>query len=149
MTDLICFLDYDGVISSPRAKVATGWWIDPIATGLLRKLQVEFGFKIVVSSTWRTFQTRSQDVLKQAQLFETLHKDWRTNESPEGMRSAEIDDWLRRNGEPEFFILDDDGFAWTGRQLARWIQTDSENGILLHHYDQARKLIGQIREGSL
>lgn len=149
MTDLICFLDYDGVISSPRAQVATGWWIDPIATTLLRKLHGEFGFKIVVSSTWRLFETRARDVLKQAQLYEALHKDWRTNESPDGSRPAEIDDWLRRNGEPEFFILDDDGFAWTGRQHARWVKTDAENGILLHHYDQARKLIAQIREGSL
>ena len=59
--DIVLFLDFDGVISTPRAKHATGEWIDPIATALLAKLQREQGFQIVVSSTWRHMEQRCKD----------------------------------------------------------------------------------------
>lgn len=144
MSDIV-FLDFDGVISTPRAKIATGEWIDPIATALLAKLQREFGFKIVISSTWRVMQDRCLRALAPSGLVSALHADWRTNEDPEGARPREIDDWLARNGEPDFLILDDDQFAWTGRQVARWIHTHIYDGFLFEHYREMEAALTAAR----
>jgi len=144
--DIVLFLDFDGVISTHRAKHATGEWIDPIATALLAKLQREQGFQIVVSSTWRHMEQRCKDALAPSGLLQHLHPDWRTNEDPEGFRPRELDEWLARNGEPDFIILDDDAFAWTGRQMPRWVQTDIYDGFLLKHYQQATTIIAALRE---
>src|SRR3546814_4199734 len=59
--DLIAFLDFDGVISSPRAYVVQPElprdhrWIDPVSCKMIAKLQSDYGFQIVISSTWRGF----------------------------------------------------------------------------------------------
>lgn len=140
----VVFLDFDGVISTPRSMIATGDWIDPIATALLAKLQHEFGFSLVISSTWRGMEQRCRDALTPSGLVNALHDDWRTNDDPESFRPREVDDWLSRNGEPEYLIVDDDSFGWTGEQLMRWIHTDAEDGFLFCHYQDMRERLGLI-----
>src|SRR3546814_10538871 len=102
--DLIAFLDFDGVISSPRAYVVQPElprdhrWIDPVSCKMIAKLQSDYGFQIVISSTWRGFgRDRCAAVLAPYGLDAALHDDWRTNHWPDGSRPSEIDDWLERN----------------------------------------------------
>lgn len=149
MADLVAFLDFDGVISTPRAHMANHEqperdirWIDPVACKLIARLQKQHGFKIVISSTWRGFgRDRCAAVLAPYGLAEHLHEDWQTNHWPDGSRPAEIDDWLERNGEPPFIIFDDDAFAWTGRQRARWVQSCCYNGFQCHNFEEADRLL--------
>src|SRR3546814_982432 len=100
---LIAFLDFDGVISSPRAYVVQPElprdhrWIDPVSCKMIAKLQSDYGFQIVISSTWRGFgRDRCAAVLAPYGLDAALHDDWRTNHWPDGSRPSEIDDWLER-----------------------------------------------------
>lgn len=146
---IVAFLDFDGVIASPRAWMAQEEiadrdtrWIDPLSCKLLTKLQRKYGFSIVVSSTWRAFgRDRCAAVLAPYGLDVHLHDDWATNHAPDGSRPAEIDDWLRRNGEPDFIIFDDDPFAWTGPQMARWVKSCSYNGFQCESFEQADKIL--------
>jgi hypothetical protein len=152
--EAVIFLDFDGVICSPRAYVAqTGMdrplrWADPISGAFVRRLVELTGAKIVVSSTWRHIPADARQVLGQFGLLAHLHEDWKTNESPEGSRPWEIDDWLSRNGHPAFIILDDDMFAWTGPQRARWVHTDIHNGMMLADFEKAMELL-KAKKGGL
>lgn len=159
-TSPIIFLDFDGVICSPRAHCAqqSRWhgeqrwlaWADPIACDLVKRLCDEHRARLVISSTWRTMVGPCNQVLGRYDLFEHLHNDWRTNEARAEQaagslsRPWEINDWLSRNGDPEFIILDDDSFAWDGRQLDRWIQTDCQEGMSFAAFAKAEERLKAI-----
>jgi hypothetical protein len=152
---VVAFLDFDGVIASPRAHVAQHdqperdtRWLDPIACKLVARLVGEHELTLVISSTWRSFgRERIARCLAPYGLDGALHNDWKTNEWPDGSRPAEIDDWLERNAHPPFIILDDDGFAWTGQQRAVWVQSCSYNAFNLSNFEQAKKLLAAIQRG--
>jgi len=150
----IMFLDFDGVISTSRAWVAQKHiedfhtrWIDPIAVGLVTEACREFGYTIVVTSTWRKFgEEACRKALGVAAQF--LHDDWRTKEiwpkgpnSSAGSRPAEIEDWLKRNGGfdgkfEDYIIVDDDGFNWLPDQIDRWIKTHQLDGFSTNNYEE-------------
>lgn len=149
---IIAFLDFDGVISSPRAFIVNEGmdhdhrWMDPISLKLIAKLQRDHGFQLVISSTWRGIgRPRLAAILAPYGLDVALHDDYRTGKDPERNRSVEIADWLRAHGDPEYIILDDDGFEWTDEQRERWVQSCSLNGFLLANYELANELLKRIR----
>lgn len=148
----IVFLDFDGVISTNRAWLAQkdiedfyDRWIDPVAVKMIADLCAQFGYQIVVTSTWRKF---GWDVCHSALGIaeEYIHDDWRTKEiwpkgpnGSAGSRPAEIADWWDRNahyGENEYIIVDDDSFNWTPEQAERWIKTDGLNGFSTENYEE-------------
>jgi len=143
----IFFLDFDGVISTNRAWIANKHiddfydrWIDPLAVGMIAELCGDYGYTIVVTSTWRKF---GYDNCKRAlgPCAAYLHDDWRTKDlwfsgDSKGTRPAEIDDWIARNGCDDYLILDDDGFDWTDHQRERWIKTQQLNGFSTEDYEQ-------------
>ncbi len=150
---IIAFLDFDGVISSPRAFIVNEGmdhdhrWMDPVSLKLIGKLQRDYGFQLVISSTWRGIgRPRLEAILAPYGLDSALHDDYRTGEDEDRNRSVEINDWLNRHGWPEYIILDDDGFEWSDEQRSRWVQSCSFNGFLLANYEQADKLLKTIRQ---
>src|SRR3546814_16461560 len=93
--DLIAFLDFDGVISSPRAYVVQPElprdhrWIDPVSCKKIAKLQPDYGFQNLLSSTWRGFgRDRFDVVLAPYGLDAALHHYPMKIVRPTGMESA-------------------------------------------------------------
>lgn len=140
----VIFLDFDGVIMTLRLALATGQgWVDPppdpLATMFLRRI-CEIGVKIVVTSTWRKHELGgwgcAKNKLKEGNLLEFLHEDWRTIQVPWGTdgsrdtRPREITEWLSRHPEvTDYRIIDDDSFAWTPEQDAKWIRCHPGDGL--------------------
>ena len=148
---VIMFLDFDGVISTHRAYTANRGmtdrrrWIDEVATSMLMALHDRFPFKIVVSSTWRSFgQSTCSSALWLSGLSKHMHDDWCTNQSHDGQRPTEIDEWLSRNNVIDFVILDDDNFAWTGKQLSRLAKCDPFNGLTWEAFCRLENLLKEI-----
>lgn len=156
----IMFLDFDGVISTNRAWLAQKHidhhdlrWLDPIACKMVKELCEKFGYTIVVTSTWRNFgMERVAACMGMHGLWNLTHSDWRTKEiwehGSKATRPYEIIDWLDRQrgfGEPvtDYIIVDDDGFDWTDEQAARWIRTDTTNGISTENYEAICNLNGE------
>lgn len=124
----VCFLDIDGVLNSTRSLVAIGVGypgkmerqddpkLDPIAVSLLMKAHVEFGFKIVLSSTWRIGYS-TEELIEMWQDSMLRYYGW--NDFPiigatswvhDRPRGEEINLWLDEHPEVEdFIIVDDDG----------------------------------------
>lgn len=82
----ILFLDLDGVISSLRNSIV-GLKYDPVATLMLKKLQDQIGFKIVISSAQRINHKSAESIIKRISdvtgVELDLHEDWRTVSHPE------------------------------------------------------------------
>ena len=49
----VCFLDFDGVITATHRAFLAKLEYDPISCMILNRGLTEFGYAIVVSSTWR------------------------------------------------------------------------------------------------
>jgi hypothetical protein len=154
----VIFLDFDGVICSPRAYVAQEdrwlgdqWplrWADQVACDLVTRLLTLHGAKLVISSTWRQMEGPCQKVLGRYGLARFLHSDWRTGEDEKRFRGAEIAAWLSANGNPPFIILDDDS-DFTAEQLPWLVNTDSIEGMMLKDFEKADELLRRIGEQAL
>lgn len=146
----VVFLDFDGVICSPRAFVAQEgrWfgehralrWADQVACDLVRLLLEKHSAWLVVSSTWRGSRQQCDKVLGRYRLSRFLHADWRTGEDENRFRGNEIAEWLAEHGNPPFIILDDDS-DMTPEQMPWLVNTCSMNGLMLMDYEKADKLL--------
>ena len=150
----IIFLDIDGVIQSPRYCVAideTGWLsaFEPAAMHMVQRLALDAKAQIVISSSWRIGATDRQ--LKQLfrccgfkQIATSFHGDWQTKQINgfSSKRGHEIAEWLSRHPEVERYVILDDDSDMLPEQAESFVHTDSHNGMLLQHYDAARKILG-------
>lgn len=134
----IIFLDFDGVILTGRTMLThpersfSRAAPDPVLCTLLKRICTATGFKIVVSSTWRTGGDRAKSKLFDVDLEEHLHEDWRTPDLNKG-RAHEITDWLSRHPEvTDYRIIDDDDYMWPPDQRQRWLQCSSDDGMLFN-----------------
>lgn len=154
MSEAVIFLDFDGVICSPRAHVAQAkrWvgpeysalrWADPVACDLVLQLAEKHAAKIVVSSTWRGMETRCRQVLDRYKLSLHLHADWCTGYDPKRYRGNEVREWLDAHGNPPFVILDDDSDFDEDQRLFL-VLTDGLNGMMLDKFDAADKLLCRL-----
>lgn len=153
----VVFLDIDGVLCTPRACFAVGdkgifSYLDPIACLLLKRLLVETGAKLVISSTWRKLHPgTSFDAILSAACpglgtfvyypfaDEEKRKDWRTKDLP-GQRGGEIQEWLDRHPEvTHFVILDDDSDMLHLKD--KLVQTDAYDGLGFRDYRKARAIL--------
>lgn len=150
----IIFLDFDGVICSPRAFTAQEgrWcgteyralrWADPIACDLVQRLASKHHAKVVVSSTWRSSRDQCDQILGRYRISKFLHRDWRTGEDKDRFRGREIDAWLETHGRPPFIILDDDS-DMLPEQMPFLVNTCSMNGMMLSDFDKADKMLAAI-----
>jgi hypothetical protein len=139
----VWFVDFDGVVCTTRANMAHGRHDDPVAFGLLARIVRDTKARIVVSSTRRgkadmEMPNNCRVMLARHGLFTSLHADWRTGQL--NSRSAEIEDWLERNGRRPYGILDDERNDFTPAQLQRLIHTDMEFGLGARDVGRARRL---------
>jgi len=149
----IIFLDIDGVLCTSRSHIALSknfggemdeW--DTVAAEFLRKCcAAPNGPKIVISSTWRKFCQNPRDNsdilgvrLKQCELTDFLHEDWRTKDF--GLRGREIAEWLSRHKEvDDYRVIDDDVWDMEDIDVGKIVQTDFDNGISAAQMIELRK----------
>lgn len=148
MTNRVIFLDFDGVIVSPRAMVAFPdraiYGFDPVAIALLNRLCKETDAKVVVSSVWR-ISPDIEGILRAAGFTGWVHDDARTSDtlrnelSQGGRRGTEISNWLDRNPGYEYVILDDE-VSDMQEHKERIVHCDMYNGFMLEHWERATAL---------
>lgn len=139
---VVIFLDFDDVIclnnpyggydakralaeqDSSQNQDALALWsklFDAKATGNLRAIDEEFSPQYVLSTSWAWIFEKHEivEVLRRAGLgfvVDGMHQTWTTpKNSPRGMRSVEISNWLRLH--PEFansWVVVDDKLSGTG-----------------------------------
>ena len=148
----VIFLDFDGVICSPRAFVAqevrwTGHsairWADPVACDLVLMLLTKHNASLVVSSTWRGMPERCHQVLNRYKLGLFLEDDWRTGEDPKRYRGNEVRAWLEAHGSPPFLILDDDS-DFDEDQMPFLVKTCGLNGMMLKDFEAADAILASF-----
>lgn len=122
----IIFLDFDGVIMTYRTAYCrtsgypenhiytedSGRWglIDPIACQFLHNICKRYHIAIVVSSSWRCHIENCMHKLQEANLFEFLHEDWRTEVSGD-KRGMQVADWLKMHPDIKNYRIIDDDFG--------------------------------------
>lgn len=116
----ILFLDVDGVLNSAQwfasqDKTKDTWTVDPKAVKRITRLCAETDTKIVLSSTWRKYDTCLQ-VLANAGLFIYEHTPLLPHDAHRG---GEIEQWLYQHMEEvrKFAIVDDDTDAGEGEYM--------------------------------
>src|ERR1700761_6226688 len=107
----VIFLDFDGVFMTYRTAYCRtsgfpknhiyedrnfGKWgmVDPIACQFLYNICKRHKIAIVISSSWRTSNISCMEKLKEANLFEFLHSDWKTEISGD-KRGIQVRNWLK------------------------------------------------------
>ena len=145
----IIFLDIDAVICTRRSCSGHGkkphtfmldW--DRESCGMIANLCKTFGFKIVISSTWRLPQHRKLLIrrLKQNGLYKYLIPFKNLRYTPIKLdfctRHTEITLWIAENKEKinlqKYFILDDDDSCRYFEN--RWIKTEIDDGFSYKHF---------------
>ena len=147
----IIFQDFDGVLNSHKwiganqhlfkaQQLFMHTDVDPEAVARLQRIVDATGAKVVVSSTWRLFNSL-------ASLRATLAKAGFDGEvigkTPQlgGPRGLEIQEWLNNNGPIEsFVILDDDSDMVHLKN--KLVQTSFDDGLQDEHVEAAIKLLG-------
>lgn len=147
----VIFLDFDGVICTPRACVSMqekGRFtrLDPVGLEFVRRLHTEFDASIVISSSWRLGWSNYQfqdlfGVCGFSDISNAMHKDWRTPELNGEPRGKEIEQWLSEHDDvKQYLILDDDSDMLT-EQKPFLVKTDGYNGILYNHFFEAEEIL--------
>ena len=134
-TDLIIFLDIDGVLVTNRMLMYHDNWghkFDPVCVENLRKLVTQTQAKIVISSAWRYRGLKFlQDMWKARNLPGEVIDITRRDSS--GGRGHEIHHWLMAHrgldDRKEFIIIDDDvSDIWMSQKKAT-VKTSMEKGF--------------------
>lgn len=109
------FLDVDGVLNTTADWKQKVYSLNPKCIEIFRSLINKLDNpKIVLSSTWRNGIARDgTTAIHIKDLLAALNNPGggnidKTAVSPDGIRSKEIDFYLRRHGRDKYIILDDD-----------------------------------------
>lgn len=166
--DTVIFLDFDGVLNSigtkdrvphphdPKKRVRG---IDDFRVKLVSDLAKESGAKIVISSTWREYNTvpelrdllvsrgfdPSIEFLGGTPIYGAGMYGWSSLGGGGGERGNEIDMWLHTNGRNRVFLVLDDmwtRFVDTGQQ----VMTDEGTGFFQGNMKKARKILAKPYE---
>ncbi len=161
----IIFLDIDGPLNNERTllskadrfpgRSAIG---DRIAIGRLNRICHDAGAQIVISSTWRRFD--SHDTINWLCYYgldvDLVHEDWRTKYltikkevcglecEQEVRRGAEVLEWLSRHPEvTHHAIIDDDHDFYPGQPL---VHCSYRNGLLVEDFEKLEQLLGMEKK---
>lgn len=139
----VLFLDFDGVIITPRSTSAMGapkavtadyrtfTKCDPLAIAVLLQLCAA-GVKLVISSTWRKQPVQCRAILQNEALLAHLHPDWATrhdNWSIVDSRGRQIRDWLEQHPEVRSYRILDDDTDILPEQKLYYVQCDPWDGL--------------------
>ena len=124
MNTKIIFLDFDGVITTPKSK----WQIDQNKVNLITKICKETGAKIVVSSSWGV--GKSIQDLRNITSFDQEFSNLIVGniEHKYSLRGENIQEYIDNNNIKNYIIIDDASDVLE-EQLLRFIQTDTYFGI--------------------
>lgn len=150
----VLFLDFDGVICTIRSSAAIKehglmTYLDPIALGLIQRVVVEYGYSVVISSSWRHRYKKLEDfrliflVAGVQGIADALHPDWCTpkfsNDGHE--RGYEIRDWLNAHPEVESYLIIDDERDMLTEQMGRFVYVkSSQDGFSYANFAAACEL---------
>lgn len=141
----IIFLDCDGVVCTVRSHLALGYfnimehW-DRTATRFLRRICKKFDVKIVISSSWRIVDPKMlMKRLKAESLLPFLHEDKYTKDFSE-TRGEEIKEWLDRNPNEGYVIIDDNNDMLLEQQKY-FVQTDPVDGMSAKNMEKILKIL--------
>lgn len=126
--------------------------LDEVSIGLIRRICIETGAKIVVSSTWRMNRTEEDfiEIFRRQGWINFPYVDktpigYQIAEIGARTRGHEIQHWLDNNGNPEYIIIDDDSDMLPS-QMDRFVHVSNVNGFRSKHYCQAMRLFGMPDE---
>jgi peptidoglycan/xylan/chitin deacetylase (PgdA/CDA1 family) len=104
---------------------------DPVLMQNVRMFAETNGMRIVLSTDHRNDpQDKLQDTLEPYIPWTLLHEDYKTR--VKGPRHKEVQDWLDRNGNPDYLILDDWAMLFenaTPEMLTRFIEVPYMTGF--------------------
>jgi hypothetical protein len=148
----IIFLDFDGVICTPRASWAyreKGMmeYLDPVATSMVKRICDDTGAKIVVSSSWRKYHTNHglSGILGAScpGLGNYLHEDHATDNLGD-IRGDEIGRWLDAHPNVTKYVILDDS-SDMGIHMKYLVSTSTHDGI---GFDDAMNAIKILNDNS-
>ncbi len=149
MEKKVIFLDIDGVLNSAfydRIRGAEDGNIDPSRMPLLKKIVIETGAEIVLSSSWR----RHWEPDGHGEVFCELNGIFKsfgleiTDKTPVlGTRSEEISAWLENHPEVKNYVILDDAFFGWGAHETHLVKTSAfiGKGLTDKHADEAIKIL--------
>lgn len=141
----IVFLDIDGVLCTARAHAAYamkgGQWLywDPLGCTLLRRLCKETCAEIVISSTWRNHKDDLFTRLREHNLVEYLHEDWKTGASMSS-RGEEIDVWIKNHFDIGSYVILDDDRDMLPEQLSHFVFVEHD-GISFENFRKMEAIL--------
>lgn len=149
----IVFLDFDGVVNTPLPNPATGKLCVNLhhevnnrkAVKLVSDFCEQFGFVVVVTSTWRLFEDDWRECLTRAGFSENVPIIGKTPRSPKvnPRRGEEIAMFLRELKEPveDFLIFDDDSDM--EQFMDRLVKCSFHKGFTEAKFEEAKNKIGK------
>jgi len=146
----ILFLDIDGVLCCERSSVAhngypaaknpSSWGkFDQEAILILRDIITRTGAGVVLTSSWRH---EANIHALEYRLGVRVYGLTRTSKGLDS-RGAQIDDWIKVNPGIEAFAILDDEEDFLPYQMDYLCRTSKRNGLLLRHYEEAMRLLGE------
>jgi len=146
----VIFLDFDGVICTARHAYAVNQrgvicCLDPVALAFLERMAIEYGAKVVISSSWRL----GEKARHFEQLFATagfirlsraLHGDWCTD-SAGSHRGSQIERWLAKHPETERYVILDDDSDMLDYQKPFFVHSDCYDGLRMRDYIRAETIL--------
>lgn len=139
----VLFLDVDGVFHSDSSYLKYGQMVDIGAVKLLSKLIVDYGLKVVYSSTWRLgcdLQMVKDQLAMAGFPPDCLHEDFKTRDLVGENRGELIQEWLNKHQECENYVIVDDDDDMLESQKQNFIHVDSVNGFTAKDYYRARSV---------
>lgn len=153
------FLDWDGVIRIPAPN--HDYPNSPYAVGVVdfsrdrmknvRQFVEKNDMKIVLSTAWKNDGWDELAKIMDVDIpMKLLHRDYKTRDK--GPRWCEVLDWLHRNGEPEYIILDDWAMQFEGcpvHMKKRFVQCAFDVGFDRNKLQEAQDTLDKALAGTL
>lgn len=142
----VLFMDVDGVLTSMRTVYALGryphslddvWMFDQNAISLIRRFCSNARVDIVMSSSWRTWNTMS--ACRAALGLPIMDK---TPHIKGVARGDEIEAYLQAHTDITGYAILDDGNDMLDYQLPHFIRTDTREGFCFKDYCRLCEMFG-------
>ena len=146
MSNRVIFMDVDGVLNSMRTVYANGGYprslddvdqFDVHSLALIRKFCAAAGADIVLSSSWRNWNT--PEACAQAMCLPIVDK---TPHIKGVTRGDEIEAWLQAHADVTEYAIIDDGDGMLDYQRCRFVRTRTEEGFGFGDYCRLCELFG-------
>ena len=154
----VIFLDVDGVLNSEEhaiychenpkfIKEGGSIWVDPYPVFYILQLIEELGLKLVISSSWRTWDLES--TIEEFNRYKSLCKltPHIVGITPRNMddqvwedRGEEIQHYLDTHPEIENYCIIDDDNDMLDSQRDHFVRTNSEHGLTIEDCNKVRKI---------